>query len=218
MAIGAAIGGLVISGASAINQANQADKALSSQERANSEARAAQQAGTEQARSDLGRLFTEAGAQGQQGFQGALDVFKDVVPQQSTIFQQGNLNAQNTLLSGLAQQQNAILGGNVDLSVLQPSQQINPDFSFLNQQQAPTTAGLNTNNGNGLFDFRTNNERQLQNFTDLSGGQRLDQVLGNFGGVGQGFLGQPLNFSGMGIDGVPNSGFDLTGSFNFGGR
>ena len=90
--------------------------------------------GVARARQDLLTLFPQAIQSGQQGFQGAIDVFRDVVPQQSQIFQQGNINAQNTLLAGLPQQQNAILGGNVNLGALQPTNQFQPDFGFLNQQ------------------------------------------------------------------------------------
>jgi len=91
----------------------------------------------DEARADSTRLFEQANQQSQKGFQGALGVFEDVVPQQSNFFQQGNINAQNTLLGGLSQQQNALLGGNVDLSQLQATQQFQPDFSFLNQQPPP---------------------------------------------------------------------------------
>lgn len=90
--------------------------------------------GQAQARQDLFTLFPAAQQSAQQGFQGAADVFRDVVPQQSQIFQQGNINAQNTLLSGLPQQQNAILGGPINNAALQPTTQFQPDFGFLNQQ------------------------------------------------------------------------------------
>ena len=90
--------------------------------------------GQAQARQDLMTLFPAAIESAQQGFQGAADVFKSVVPQQSQVFQQGNINAQNTLLSGLPQQQNAILGNPVNNQALQPTNQFQPDFGFLNQQ------------------------------------------------------------------------------------
>lgn len=94
-------------------------------------------AATAQARKDIGELFPQARQDLQQGFQGALDVFQSVVPQQSDFFQQGNISAQNAILAGLPQQQAAILGGQVDLSALQPSQQFTPDFGFLNQNIMP---------------------------------------------------------------------------------
>lgn len=88
---------------------------------------------TRQARADVNRLFPQAQQARLQGFQGAQDVFANVVPQQFGAFQQGNIQAQQT--TGLAPQQiqNALLGLPVDFGFLQPQQQFQPDFSFLNQ-------------------------------------------------------------------------------------
>jgi len=131
----ALVASAVIGGVAANKASSKASKASSA---AASEARDATNLSSEQARGDVNRLMAQARQDSNQGFQGALGVFENVVPQQSDIFQQGNINAQNTLLSGLSQTQNAILGGNVDLSQLQATQQFQPDFSFLNQQPAPT--------------------------------------------------------------------------------
>lgn len=90
--------------------------------------------GTERARSDLFNLFPAAQQNIQQGFQGALDVFGQSLPAQADVFQQGNVAAQQQLLAGLPQFQNAILGGNVDFSQLQPTQLQQPDLSFFQQQ------------------------------------------------------------------------------------
>lgn len=70
------------------------------------------------------------------GFQGAQNVLAQGIPQQFDIFQQGNIQAQQT--AGLAPQQiqNALLGLPVDFGFLQPSQAVQPDFSFLNQTLA----------------------------------------------------------------------------------
>jgi len=83
-------------------------------------------------------LFPAAQQNAQQGFQGALDVFGQSIPAQTGVFQQGNVAAQNQILAGLPQMQNAILGGQVDYSALQPTQLQMPDLSFL-QQQLPQT-------------------------------------------------------------------------------
>jgi len=96
----------------------------------------ATQKATAQARQDVGELFPQARQDLLGGFQGAADVFSQFVPQQSDVFQQGNIGAQQAVLAGLPQGINAILGGNIDLSGLQPSQQIQPNFDFLNQQIA----------------------------------------------------------------------------------
>ena len=91
-----------------------------------------------EARGDLFKLFPAAQQNAQQGFQGALDVFGQSIPAQTGVFQQGNVAAQNQILAGLPQMQNAILGGQVDYSALQPTQLQMPDLSFL-QQQLPQT-------------------------------------------------------------------------------
>lgn len=145
----------------------------------------ATQAATAQARQDLGELFPQARQDLQQGFQGALDVFGSVVPQQSDIFQQGNIGAQQAILAGLPQMQNAILGGQIDLSALQPSQQFQPDFGFLNQNIMPAPI-----------------EQQEQQPTGgLFQNIGVNDSLGNFGSTRGGFLGQPLAFSGGGFSG-----------------
>ncbi len=90
--------------------------------------------GVEQARQDLFKLFPAAQQNLQQGFQGALDVFGQSLPAQTDVFQQGNVAAQQQLLAGLPQFRNAILGGNVDFSQLQPTQLQTPDLGFFQQQ------------------------------------------------------------------------------------
>lgn len=97
--------------------------------------RATQQA-AEEARGDVNRLFPQAQQVANQGFRGALGVFGESVPAQFDVFQQGNVGAQQQVLAGLPQIQNAILGGNVDLSGLQPFQVQNVPTDFL-QQQTP---------------------------------------------------------------------------------
>lgn len=88
---------------------------------------------TEQARSDAIPLFQDAQQNALQGFEAALGLQGQVSPAQINAFQQGNQNAQNTLLAGMPQFQNAILGNQVDLSGLQQSP-INIDQSIFNQQ------------------------------------------------------------------------------------
>ena len=84
-------------------------------------------------RKDVNDNMAIAQQQANQGFQGALDVFGQSNPAQMDVFQQGNLGAQQALIAGLPQIQNAILGGNVDLSGLQPFQIQQPDMSFMQQ-------------------------------------------------------------------------------------
>lgn len=91
---------------------------------------------TETARADIDRIFPQVQAQRLGGFQGAQNVLAQGIPQQFDIFQQGNLQAQQT--AGLAPQQiqNALLGIQPDFGFLQPGQAQQPDFSFLNQPLA----------------------------------------------------------------------------------
>ena len=70
----------------------------------------------EQGRQDVLAAFPKAQEARRQGFQGALDVFGQSIPQQLQAFQGGNVGAQQALLGGLPQQQNAILGLPTDLS------------------------------------------------------------------------------------------------------
>lgn len=90
--------------------------------------------GVNQARGDIFNLFPAAEQNLQQGFQGALGVFGQSVPAQIQAQQQGIGGAQQALLAGLPQFQNAILGNQVDFGALQPQQFQQPDLSFLQQQ------------------------------------------------------------------------------------
>jgi hypothetical protein len=93
----------------------------------------ATQQATAQARSDLFDIFPQAQQTAQQGFQGALDVFSQSAPAQLDVFQQGNMNAQNAILAGMPQIQNALFGNQVDYSAFQPSSIQSPDLGFLSQ-------------------------------------------------------------------------------------
>ena len=93
--------------------------------------------GTQEARNDIFRLFPQAQQYGQQGFQSALDVFGQTLPQQANLLQGGNVAAQQQLLAGQPQFMNAILGNQVDMSGLQPYQSQPIDFGFTNQQLPP---------------------------------------------------------------------------------
>jgi hypothetical protein len=117
------------------------------------------------------------------GAQQALDIFGAAIPQQASLFQQGNVGAQQMLGQGSQQFQNAILGMPVDYSYMQP-QQFETDFSFM-----PTE----------LPDFTTSqqalNPAPQPNVGIGPGGfPRYGIGLGNIGG--QGFQ----NVAGRGIE------------------
>ena len=91
------------------------------------------------------------------GFQGAMDLFGQTIPQQAQTLQQGNIGAQEQLLQGLGLSQNALLGGQVDLNRLQPTQ-ISTDLGFAQQQlpnysdpYAPVTQAGVPDTGNPNF-------------------------------------------------------------------
>ena len=67
------------------------------------------------------------------GLEGAQNILQELTPAQQDLVTQSNMAAQNTLLAGLPQIKNAILGGApVDLSGLQ-AQQFSTPTDFLNQ-------------------------------------------------------------------------------------
>lgn len=142
--------GSLVGGALASNANKQASNDLSV---ANARARYALQQGAGKGIMDVNKLFPAAREQADLGFQGALDVYGQSVPSQINAFQQGNVGAQQQILAGLPQMQNAILGGNVDYSALQPMQ-VNADLGYLNQQlpqSSPMQVGYeNILNGNSM--------------------------------------------------------------------
>jgi len=113
-------------------------KAAKSQQQGIEKGIQATERATREAREAAIPLFGQARQDLQQGFQGALDVFGQSLPAQVQAFQGGNVGAQEQLLSGLPQFQNAILGGQVDFSQLQPTQVQTPDLGFF-QQRLPGT-------------------------------------------------------------------------------
>lgn len=91
------------------------------------------QGATQQGRQDLLGLAPQQIAAQTGGVQSALDLLAGTIPQQFNTFQQGNVGAQSALLSGLGQQQAAILGLPINNAALQP-QTLGFDTSFASQQ------------------------------------------------------------------------------------
>jgi len=100
---------------------------------ANAETMALIERQTKQATRDATKLFGAAQDNFLTGSQAGLDVFGSTIPQQFGAFQQGNVGAQNQLIAGMPQVNNALLGLPTDLSSFQP-QQIDVDTSFAQQQ------------------------------------------------------------------------------------
>lgn len=114
----AVVGGSALLGGAASAWGNK--KASEASERESRKARQATEAASGQARADVMSLFPSAQFSAQQGYQNALDMFKRSLPAQTQAFQQGNVGAQQAILAGLPQIQNAILGQQVDYSAFQP--------------------------------------------------------------------------------------------------
>ena len=148
--------------AGAVSSRNASKKAASAQKSAAKTAAEQTTQSASQARQDLFDIFPQAQQTAQQGFQGALDVFGQSLPAQTSAFQQGNVGAQQAILQGLPQIQNALFGGNVDFGQLQPFQVQQPDLGFFQQTlpqvqqrqelEAQQTQQAALNNGLGPFD------------------------------------------------------------------
>ena len=123
------------------------DSAQRAQERANERTLQLQAQLAGQAREDAFNLFPQAQEERRRSFQQALGLLQGALPQQTGTFQQGNVAAQNQILAGLPQIQNAILGRPVDLSALQATQ-VPIDLSFAEQQLPDVSRETMPNNNN----------------------------------------------------------------------
>jgi len=130
--VATAIAGAAVVGAVSSNNASK--KAAKASEKSAATAAKETRRAADEARADVNKLFPQAQIAGQRGFQAALDVFGQSVPAQQQAFQGGNVAAQQQILNGLPQIQNALFGNQVDLSQLQAYQAPQQDYSFLQQQ------------------------------------------------------------------------------------
>lgn len=150
------------------------------------------------ARGDATSLF--GGAQGAQrlGFQGALDVFGQTIPEQARLFGQGNVAAQQQLIGGLPQIQAALLGQPVDFSQFQPTK-LTPNLGFAQQTLPQTTPISDVLTPPGTLSSPAQNinpqaQRILDAFNQgsLNRDQALNRLLkGNAPGKGNNFPGVP---------------------------
>lgn len=155
----------------------KAKKAAKKVAKGNERALETQRKSVAQAREDLFKLFPAAQQNANLGNQAALDVFGQGLNAQTDVFTQGNMGAQQQLLAGLPIAQNAILGGNIDTSSLQPFQIQQPDLGFLQQQlpefvdpYAPTPQPQQQNDLQAVMGPNQNNS--------------MPPNLGGFGGFG----------------------------------
>jgi len=131
----ALIAGAVASGGAALMDNKNQKKALKSAEAQKAASQAFIESQIKQARSDIFKLFPAAQETRKQGLEAGLQLYKQAYPAMMNSFQQGNVGAQNMLLAGLPQQQNAILGNPVNLSGLQAQTLQQPQGLTLPQYQ-----------------------------------------------------------------------------------
>jgi hypothetical protein len=135
----------------------------------------------EEAAEIANQLFPASDVNRNLGLQAALDVIGQSAPQQFSAFQQGNVGAQQALLSGQQQVQNAILGLPASLSGMQP-QAVQFDPGFLQQQlpdfiTSPQAMGQELNQFQGI-------RSTIQDALGGAGfGKRLQQPPPSFDGV-----------------------------------
>ena len=148
------------------------DSGQKAQTRANADTAALVAKNTAAARKDALALAPAAEDNRNMGFQAAIDALAQATPSQSRSLQAGSRGAQETLLAGLPQMQNAILGRNVSFAGLQPRTAA-PDLQFLNQQ-LPEFIGIDQALGGQQLkpDLTEDQILQLTQMGVLLGGQQ----------------------------------------------
>jgi len=84
---------------------------------------------TDEARNALTEFWPQSDEQRNQGYQSAYDILMQNIGPQIRALKKGNVQAQNQLLAGLPQMQNAILGNPIDYSGIQ-SVNLPVDYNF----------------------------------------------------------------------------------------
>jgi len=137
--IAAGLAGGAALGAAALNRSSVKDANESAQTQ-RSESQAFIERQGEQGREDVLRLAPLAEESRLKGFEGALDVFSQALPQQFQAFQGGNVGAQQIQLAGLDQQKRALLGlPTADFSQVEPLQLETPQL----QGELPSFPSVN---------------------------------------------------------------------------
>ncbi len=141
--------------------------------------------GTDAARAEIDKYWPQAQADRLFGYQGAQDIMQQFVPQQMAAFQQGNQQAQGTVGATPQQQYNARMGLPVDYGFLQPQDQYQPNFDFLNQPlQAPQPEPAQA---------QPQAQDPLANLTQ----EQIQSIMSGLGGQGGGQFGFINKFGGI---------------------
>jgi len=134
--MGTVTGGIVAGLGSIIGgrtSSKAAETSTAAQLQGNREAREQIQQNIDRARRDALGLFGQSQQNQRLGFSESLGLLGQSIPEQGRLTQEGNVAAQQQLLAGLPQIQNAILGNQVDLSGLTPFQ-ADANFDIFNRQ------------------------------------------------------------------------------------
>jgi hypothetical protein len=135
------IGSAAAAGGALMDNKNN-KKAIKSAEEQKAASQAFIEKSIAQARSDIFKLFPKAQDARTQGLQAGIDLYKQAYPAMMNSFQQGNVGAQNMLLQGLPQANNALVGKPVDLSGLQAQTLQQPQGLTIPQYQPQTLTDL----------------------------------------------------------------------------
>ena len=111
--------------------ANKSSKASKQQTQALEKSQDITRQATKEARADAINLFDRGLQQQAEGFNRSINLLSGGLQPQANMMNQGNLNAQNTLLSGGQGYMNAILGNSANPYAGLSAQQVTPDFSYL---------------------------------------------------------------------------------------
>jgi len=180
--VAAAMVGAAVIGAAASNSAANKSASASKAGLKSSNALAAQ------SRSDALNLFGQGRTSAQQGIGGALDFYGQNSQKQIQPMIQGNMMAQQVAGQGGIQANNAILGLPVDMSFANNPQQVQADYSGINNARLPVLGA----NYTGGLDAAGNPIAATPQKTgqNLSGVAALDQKMG----AGKdGYVVSPLN-------------------------
>ena len=134
---------------------------------------------TQRASRDVGKLFGSAEQNLLAGNQAAMGLMGQYAPEQFGALQQGNLNAQQQLLAGMPQVQNALLGLPTDLSGFQP-RTFTPNLSFLQQQMPQFQTSADALQRNTQEQAQ---ERMFSNQASLAGLPTFTKQDFNIGGM-----------------------------------
>lgn len=202
--VATAIAGAAVVGAIASDKASS--KASKTAQQTTDKQLAFQQDQADKARADINQLFPQATQRRNQGYQQSMDFLSSALPATLGFMQQGNVGAQNVIAGSMPQIQNAILGGNIDYSFMQP-QQI--DYQ---QQLASVLAGLPTiYDPNAIAAANAQQNNTAQGVGSAVVGEPMGVAPPNFSDVNAWAASAGLVPNDLGFNSLPQSNIGLVG-------